>query len=300
MREYLEILYYQIVKRNVIILRKLGRNVDDKKFIIFLALVLVFSVLLSLYFGLTLRGSVFLTFIYLGAAIHLPTVMYENKIEKIENNIPDALYVMILALEGGRSINEALEDVVRNDIKEVSVIFRKILYLMEKQRMSFEESITIVSNLYDSKILKMLARTVVENMRSGGNLSESLKTLANTLVDLKNYKRQLLSVIAGSLAVGFIILCGVIPGVAGLLGGYMLVVTKSMGGFSPIPPVTKEEIVRGLEIVEIGTATIGAFFSVPIYGLKLSRMFLSAAVVMTIGMVIYHEILKITPSIFNF
>ena len=48
MREYLEILYYQIIKKNVIILRKLGRNVDDKKFAVFLLLVLIFSILLSL------------------------------------------------------------------------------------------------------------------------------------------------------------------------------------------------------------------------------------------------------------
>ena len=300
MREYLDILYYQIIKRNVIILRKLGRNVDDKKFAVFLFLVLIVSILLSLYFELTLRGSVFLIFIYLGAAIHLPAVMYENKIERLEQYIPEALYVMVLALEAGRSINEALEDVVRNDIKEVSIVFRKILYLMEKQKMSFEESITIVSNLYDSKILKMLARTVVENMKHGGNLSESLKTLAKTLIELQNYKRQLLSVIAGALAVGFIILCGVIPAVAGLLGGYMLVITKSMSGFAPIPPVTKEDIIRGLEIIEMGTAIVGAFFSIPVYGIKIPRMFLASSVVMTVGMVIYYEILKKAPGVFGF
>jgi flagellar protein FlaJ len=300
MREYLEILYYQIIKRNVIILRKLGRNVDDKKFAVFLFLVLIVSILLSLYFELTLRGSVFLIFVYLGAAIHLPTVMYENKIERLEQNIPEALYVMVLALEAGRSINEALEDVVKNDIKEVSIVFRKILYLMEKQRMSFEESITIVSNLYDSRILRMLARTVVENMKSGGNLSESLKTLAKTLVDLQNYKRQLLSVIAGALAVGFIILCGVIPAVTGLLGGYMIVVTKSMSGFAPIPPVTKEDIIKGLEIIEMGTAVVGAFFSIPVYGIKIPRMFLASSVVMTISMAIYYEILKKAPGLFGF
>ena len=300
MREYLDILYYQIIKRNVIILRKLGRNVDDKKFVVFLFLVLIVSILLSLYFELTLRGSVFLIFIYLGAAIHLPAVMYENKIERLEQYIPEALYVMVLALEAGRSINEALEDVVKNDIKEVSIVFRKILYLMEKQRMSFEESITIVSNLYDSRILRMLARTVVENMKSGGNLSESLKTLAKTLVELQNYKRQLLSVIAGALAVGFIILCGVIPAVTGLLGGYMIVVTKSMSGFSPVPPVTKEDIIRGLEIVEMGTAVIGAFFSIPVYGIKIPRMFLASCVVMTIGMIVYYEIIRKAPGIFGF
>ena len=300
MREYLDILYYQIIKRNVIILRKLGRNVDDKKFVVFLFLVLIVSILLSLYFELTLRGSVFLIFIYLGAAIHLPAVMYENKIERLEQYIPEALYVMVLALEAGRSINEALEDVVKNDIKEVSIVFRKILYLMEKQRMSFEESITIVSNLYDSRILRMLARTVVENMKSGGNLSESLKTLAKTLVDLQNYKRQLLSVIAGALAVGFIILCGVIPAVTGLLGGYMIVVTKSMSGFAPIPPVTKEDIIRGLEIIEMGAAVVGAFFSIPVYGIKIPRMFLASSVVMTIGMIVYYDILKRAPGIFGF
>jgi flagellar protein FlaJ len=110
----------------------------------------------------------------------------------------------------------------------------------------------------------------------------------------------MLSVIAGALAVGFIILCGVIPAVAGLLGGYMLVVSKSMSGFAPIPPVTKEDIIRGLEIIEMGTAVIGAFFSIPVYGIKIPRMFLASSVVMTVGMVIYYEIIKKAPGVFGF
>lgn len=71
--------------------------------------------------------------IYVGAALFIPSILYENKIETLENNIPQALYIMILALESGRSINEALLEVVKSNIKEVSDIFRKVLYLMENQ-----------------------------------------------------------------------------------------------------------------------------------------------------------------------
>ncbi|AIJ05959.1 Type II secretion system F domain protein [Methanocaldococcus bathoardescens] len=299
MKKYLELIYYHTIKKNTIILKKLGRNIDDKKFILFLIFISVLSVIIGYYLNLTLKGIIILTTIYIGAAISLPSILYENKIEKLENNIPQALYIMILTLESGRSINEALDEVVKSNIKEVSNIFRKVLYLMEKQKISFEESMTVVSNLYDSKVLRMLTRIMIENRKYGGDLADSLKILAKTLEDFKLYKRQLLSVTAGGLAVGFIILCGVIPAVAGLLGAYLITISNMLSGMTPLPPVKPEDISRGLEIIQTGTAIIGALFAIPIFGLKIGRMFLISAITMTIGILAYYSILKIAPGFFT-
>ncbi|MEO2116790.1 MAG: type II secretion system F family protein [Methanocaldococcus sp.] len=300
MNRYLELIYYHTVKKNVILLRKLGRNIDEKKFMIFLVFIAIVVALLCLYLKTTIRSLVLFVVLYVGTVLHLPQILYENKIEKLESNIPKALYVIILSLESGRSINEALEEVVKSNIKEVGSIFRKVLYLMEKQKLSFEESINIVSNLYDSKILRMLARIMIENRKYGGNLADSLKILAKTLEDFALYKRQLLSVTAQGLAVGFVILCGVIPAIAGLLGAYLIAIsTMTAGVSSPIPPVKPEDIQKGLEIVQIGTAIIGALFAISIFGLKIGRMVMISALTSTIGVLTYYMILKVAPGMFS-
>ncbi|XRO75439.1 type II secretion system F family protein [Methanocaldococcus sp. 28A] len=301
MNKYLELMYYLTIKKNVILLRKLGRKIDEKRFVAFLIFIAVVVALLCyILLIVNLRSLILFVFLYVGTALYLPQILYENKIERLERNIPKALYVMILSLESGRSVNEALEEVVKSNIKEVSSIFRKVLYLMEKQKLSFEESINIVSNLYDSKILRMLARIMIENRKYGGNLSDSLKILAKTLEDFELYKRQLLSVTGTGLAVGFIILCGVIPAVAGLLGAYLISVSTLMSGISaPLPPVTPEDIAKGLEIVQIGSAIIGALFAIPLFGLNLGRMFLISTLTSTISVLTYYAILKVAPGFFT-
>ncbi len=299
MNRYLELIYYHTIKKNVIVLKKLGRNIDEKKFIAFIGVLIIISIIIFHVINLTIKGMVIAILLYLGALISLPSILYENKMETLENNIPQALYIMILTLESGRSINEALEEVVKNNIKEVSNVFKKVLYLMEKQKISFEEAMTIVSNLYDSKVLKMLARIMIENRKYGGNLADSLRVLAKTLEDFRLYKRQLLSVTASGLAVGFIILCGVIPAVAALLGAYLITISKMMGGVAPVPPVKPSEISKGLEIIQIGTAMVGALFSIPIFGIKLGRMFIISSVTMTVGVFAYYIILKIAPTMFT-
>jgi len=299
MPKYLTTLYKRTIKRNVILFKKLGKEFDEKKFVLLLIIIAAIPLLISYYLNLTLKSMIIFVVIYVGAALFIPSILYENKIETLENNIPQALYIMILALDAGRSINEALLEVVKSNIKEVSDIFRKVLYLMENQKLSFEESMTIVSNLYDSQVLRMLARIMIENRRYGGNLADSLKILAKTLEDFKMYKRQLLSVTASGLAIGFIILCGVIPAVAALLGAYLIAVSSMLSGVAPIPPVKPEDISKGLEIVQIGTVIIGALFAIPIFGLKIGRMFLISAVTMTIGILAYYIILKIAPGLFS-
>ncbi|ENN95715.1 type II secretion system F domain-containing protein [Methanocaldococcus villosus KIN24-T80] len=299
MNKYIRGFYYLFIKRNVLILRKLGKRINEIQFIFLLFILIIIFILLGSLLHLTSRSILLLIIVYFGAILHLPKILYENRIELLEKNIPKALYIMVISLESGRSIPEALQEVVKNNIKEVSDVFRKVLYLMENQKLTFEESISIVATIYDSKVLSMLSRIMIENKKYGGDLAESLKNLAKTLEDLQLYKRQLLSVTAQGLAIGFIILCGVMPAVGGLLGAYLLFITKSMGGMARTPPVSAEDIARGFEIIQLGTLMVGSLFSIPIYGFNIARMFLIAAITMTAGMGAYYIILKLAPSLFS-
>ncbi len=298
-KELFGMLYNFLIYRNIIYLKKSGKNINEYMYLVIVIVIILFSVFLGLYFSLSIRGIVFLIFIYLGAAFSLPKIWYENLIEKIEKNIPKALYIMIITLESGRSINEALEEVVKSNIKGVSPIFNKVLLLMEKQKLRFEEAITLVSSFYDSLILRMLTRIIIENKKYGGDLANSLRILAKTLENFSLYKRQLLSVTASGIATGIVILCLVVPAIGGLLGGYISAISVYMSEIGKGTLQNPKLFSVGLEIVEFGTAIIGSLMAIAIFGIKLERMFLVAAITMTVGMIAYYGLYKAAGFIFT-
>ena len=296
---YLYIIYNSLIKRNLLIFKKLGKNFDEKKFFLILVLSIIIPIILSNIMKLSFKSTVIMTLLYFGSALSLPSILYESKIETLEKNLPKALYIMILTLDSGRSINEAISEVVKANIKEVSSVFAKVLYLIEKQKISFEEAITVVSAIYESKIFKMLGKIMIENRKYGGNLSDTLKTLAKTLEDFQLYRKQLLSVTANGLAMGFIMICLVVPAIAALLGSYFIVLNKTITGISKVPHISPEDIKRCLDVIQMGTIVVGALFSVPIFGFNIKRMLITSCITMTLGILVFYLMISLGPLLFS-
>ncbi|EHP87224.1 type II secretion system F family protein [Methanotorris formicicus] len=290
-------IYIYTVKRNIRILRKIGKKkVDERTFILLMILSVSIPVILNFFVDLTLKTTLVLAITYLGCVLYTPTILYEIKIERFENNIPKALYTMILVLESGRSLVEAMDEVIRSGVKEVDVVFAKVMRLMINQKMGFEDAMLVVANSLDSKIFRQLVRLLIENRKYGGDLVNTLKILAKTLEDFQNLRRQLLSVTANGLAVGLVILCGVIPATAALIGGYLIIISK----IAPkIPPVSPDQIAKCVEIIQTGTGIFGLLFAVPLYGFKFGRMILMCAICMTMGIVAFYGTLKLTGFILS-
>lgn len=289
-------LYNYLVKRNILILKKAGKKIDERIFIAVLLIIAIMPAILKLFLGFTTRTTLILTFVYLGSVLSIPTLLYESKIERFERNIPKALYVMILSLESGRSIIDAINEVINSGIREVDVIFSKVIVLMTERKLSFEDSMLIVSNSIDSRIFRQLGRLIIENRKYGGELAATLKTLAKTLEDLQNLKAQLLSITANGLALGLIILCGVIPATAGLIGGYLSILshlTPSM------PSVSHDQIGRAIEVIQVGTGIFGLLFSIPLFGIKLNRMIITCAFCMTFGIAAFYGTLYLSGVLFS-
>jgi len=287
--------YNYLIRRNLNILRKTGRKLDERIFIGILIVITVLPILLKIMLGFTLKTTLILTFVYLGSVLAIPTLMYESKMEKFDNNIPKALYVMVLSLDSGRSVVEAINEVIRSGIPEVDVVFSKIVGLMTERKLSFEDSMLLVSNSLDSKLFRQLSRLIIENRKYGGELADTLKKLAKTLEDLHNLKSQLISVTGNGLAVGLVILCGVIPATAGLIGGYLTVISQ----LAPtMPSVQPSQIARAIETVQIGAGFFGLLFAVPLFGLKVNRMILTCALCMTFGITAFYGVLKLTGLLF--
>ncbi|AEH06691.1 type II secretion system F family protein [Methanothermococcus okinawensis] len=289
-------IYNYTIKRNIIILKRAGINLNEKSyFIIVVFLSFILPIVLKYIMHLSSKSTVILIVLYSLSILSIPSIMYESKIEKFERNLPKALYVMILSLESGRSVIDAINEVINSGIKEVDVIFLKIVALMTEKKLSFEDSIILVSNSIDSKIFRQIGRLIIENRKHGGELAEVLKTLAKTLEDLQNLKNQLLSVTANGLAVGLIIICGVIPATAGIIGGYLNAISQVAPN---IAAVTPEQLAKCMENVQIGTGIFGILFAVPIFGLKVNRMIITCAFCMTFGLASFYGVYYLAKILF--
>jgi len=174
--------------------------------------------------------------------------------------------------------------------------FMKILSLISEKKFSFDDAMTLVTSNSESAIFRQMGRLIIENRKYGGELSETLRTLAKTLEDLANLKQQLLSTTANGLVVGLVILCGVIPATAGLIGGYLTVLSQ----MSPnMPAPQPEQIAKCSELIQLGTGIFGLFFSIPLFGLKLNRMMITCAICMTGGVLVFYGIMKGSGFLFS-
>ncbi|HIP84893.1 MAG TPA: hypothetical protein EYH15_05330 [Methanothermococcus okinawensis] len=296
MADIREILQH-IIKSNIILLRKAGfKNIDENKYLMIILLAVIIPIVFKYVVHLNIRSVTLLIVVYVLSVLMIPKVIYELKIEEFERNLPKALYVMVLSLESGRSIVDAIQEVVDSGIKEVDKVFLKIILLIKERKMSFEEAVYIVANSMDSYIFKLVGRLLIETRKYGGELAETLRTLAKTLEDLQNLRSQLLSVTANGLAVGLVILCGVVPATAGIIGGYLDIVSSLVPN---APPVKPEEIAKCMEVVQIGTGIFGLLFTVPLFGLKASRMVIGCALCMTFGMLAFYVALNMTGILFQ-
>ncbi|HIQ32823.1 MAG TPA: hypothetical protein EYH55_05030 [Methanothermococcus okinawensis] len=290
-------IFRNIIRRNVLLLRKSGfGKMDENKYIMILLLTVIIPIVMRYVAHLNLRSVTILIILYVLSVLMIPKVIYELKIEEFERNLPKALYVMVLSLESGRSIVDAIQEVVDSGIKEVDKVFLKIILLIKERKMSFEEAVYIVANSMDSHIFKLVGRLLIETRKYGGELAETLTTLAKTLEDLQNLRSQLLSVTANGLAVGLVILCGVVPATAGIIGGYLDIVASLLPNANPVKP---EEIAKCMEVIQIGTGIFGLLFTIPLFGLKFSRMVIGCALCMTFGMLAFYVTLNMTGILFS-
>ncbi|ABR56729.1 type II secretion system F family protein [Methanococcus aeolicus] len=281
-------IYSYTISRNIFILRKSGIKTNAK---LYIGLTIFGSIIIPLLFNhfmhLNIKTTFILFLVYLGVFLSIPSIIYEGKIEKFEKNIPKALYVMTLSLDSGRSVTEAIEEVINAGVNGVDKEFMKILYLIIEKKYSFEDAMTTITENSDSMVFRQIGRLIIENRKQGGELASTLRTLAKTLEDLMNIKQQLLSTTANGLVVGLVILCGVIPATAGLIGGY-LTVLSTMSPNMPAP--SPEQIAKCYELIQLGTGIFGLLFSIPLFGLNLSRMIITCAICMTGGIVVFYGI----------
>lgn len=120
----------------------------------------------------------------LAIVILLPTIVYQSmrrkRLQKIEAQLPDGLAMMSGAMRAGASLSIALEGLVKEQPPPLSQEFE--LFLKEQRLgVDFDESLQGMEQRIPIQDFSMLVTALRINREVGGNLAETMETLAETL-----------------------------------------------------------------------------------------------------------------------
>ncbi len=122
-------------------------------------------------------------FVFVLLLIMPPTVykmMHNKRLKKFEAQLPDALIMLTGGLKAGASLNMALESLVKEQPAPLS---QEIALLVRQQRLGvdFDVCLDNMEERVPTQSLSMLVAALKISREIGGNLAETLETLAETL-----------------------------------------------------------------------------------------------------------------------
>ncbi len=154
--------------------------VDPNKLFIFnIVAIVVFPALTWLVFrDVPAMLGVLAIVIFLSSAFYRS--MRKKRLKRFEAQLPDALTMISGAMRAGASLNIALEGLVNEQPAPISQEFE--LFLKEQRVGSdFEGSLTKMEQRIPIQDFNMLVTALKINREVGGNLAETMETLAETL-----------------------------------------------------------------------------------------------------------------------
>ena len=154
--------------------------VDVRKYIpLYLAAVILLPLLvygLSGYFSLALAS-----FIALLAAPHVTLkILYQRRLNKIEQQLPDALAMLSGSLKAGSSLTIALDQLVQDSTPPLSQEF-SILVRERKLGIDMDMALSHMERRIPLEDFTILISAIRISREVGGNLSETLDVVADTL-----------------------------------------------------------------------------------------------------------------------
>lgn len=119
----------------------------------------------------------------------------ERRLRKVEDQLPDALDMMVNALRAGYSLQAAIEFVGREMPEPLGPEFARVY---EEQRLGVEmrQALDALQVRLPSTDLKMLVTSVLIQRETGGNLSEILNNIATLIRTRQTFKGHLAGLIA--------------------------------------------------------------------------------------------------------
>ena len=124
------------------------------------------------------------TLVMLGIIVLMPAIVYKTmrkqRLKRFEQQLPDGLTMISGAMRAGASLNIALEGMVNEQPAPLSQEFE--LFIKEQRLgVEFETSLKKMEERIPIQDFSMLITALMINREVGGNLAETMETLADTL-----------------------------------------------------------------------------------------------------------------------
>lgn len=184
--------------------------------------------LLVLLCGLLVGGSLFVLFqdellpailgMVVGMAIPIFYFIYRraNRLRIMQEQLPDALDLLVRAVRAGESLDQAIELVGTETAEPLGSEFRRCAAQMH-MGLSLHAAVRLLAQRVSLMEVRIFATTVMVHRQTGGNLALTLERVANVVRDRISYRRRFRAATAGGrFATIMIVLLGI------LAFGYML------------------------------------------------------------------------------
>lgn len=201
-------------------------------------------ILAATFAGLAAMGSALTGFVPAGLALAVGAVAASEwgvhhraraRLERFNQQLPDALQMMAASLQSGFGIMEAIQTVSREMEPPLAEEFRRIL---DETRAggAFETSLERMAERLDSLDLRLLTQALAVHRTAGGNLGEILAQVGTTMREREELRRHMKSLTAQERISSIII--ALLPL---FVAGLFLVMAPSF-----ISPLWEETIGRGM------------------------------------------------------
>lgn len=207
----------------------LGTAIISVNFFFFRELVQIFTIL-------NLVGAT----LVLGPATLIKYKEYRDTRE-IESVFPNFLNDVVSGVESGMTLPQAIESACRNDYGPLTPYVRKISNQLT-WGIPFDKVLKGMAKNANSRVLDRTTTTIIETHRSGGNISDVLKSVAESVREIQKIREERKSHVYSQILTGYVIyfvFLGVIIGLEKFLMPSLAVEGAASMGIGP----TEEDIV---------------------------------------------------------
>jgi tight adherence protein B len=183
-----------------------GLEISVDRFLIFALMGIILSaviVYMLFYKALFALMAAICFIIVIAAVLHYRKV---QRTEKITEQLPNALMMIARSLRAGHSMNSAIELVGLETPSPLGSLF-KTAYDQQKLGLNITDALTGMLERVESLDLRFFVTTISINSDLGGNLSETLDKLAETIRQRFQIRRQVKVYTAQGRLSGYVLAC---------------------------------------------------------------------------------------------
>ncbi|MDR3063435.1 MAG: type II secretion system F family protein [Methanobrevibacter sp.] len=259
-------------------LSKLLFNLTMLTFLL-LFLSIILSLLLNLNLILSILSSIFIPTISLMVFLQFKK---EKRIEKIENSIPDFLRQIASMLRVGMGFENAMDELSKYENEPLyDEIKRSVTEI--KMGESFENSIMKIPKRLKSLDLERSFKLILEGRKSGGNLADTIDSVAGDLRTVNQIKKERKSTVM--MSVMFLIISAVIaaPFALGMVGVY----SSFLNNLGKENPLVETGLIAASAYIIIHSTLVGFIIGTILYGKFLKGIKFSIALVISSYSIFY-------------